>query len=750
MSKQPTIDQKKLKECIKYLNSKKNSRIDIPDIYLMELMFLEDYKSIAVEVMEKKMSLKIFNLEGFDDYYIEKLIDHILSETKIQGEMTHLFTDYLLLTQKMEYLNLIEQKLTLDNPTNCSFMVVELFRFLSALQENEKKFFHFLVELVLPNIYEFVENYHLESRIYESLQILFDQFPNLEEKKSFYNEYMRKTMKRVPLGEASMNFIVTIYEVIPKEDIPKFLENVKKEIKEDNITGSFLEFITIVFEGDKNNRQIIFEMVQYLVQLYFDFEARSENCDEFEYEELLVLIQDFESFFQIIFEKETEIAEQIVGPTLMRNLNSDDETVVVFTLKLITEFSSKTKNIDLLNKLLELFKSKKYENYFVILALNSFFNLMMKNNMYDDLQLLFKDVFQLLSDDDGQKVNLAIATLRNIFNVSDEMKYKINIDLNFLCKKIYLDSINQSDNYLSYMELLGEINHEYSIIDYENEYVKKLFEVVLKGAETGDESVKYIHMNALQFFVYAMKYSTRKYLSRMMKMCVSTLRNSFTVGINSFHLRTVLLLIVIIIQAFEDEIEHFIAGTNFFEMIYHFTNDENDFVRIEACSILMELCYYKSKTMELSLSKIYGHQTKYDPKYHEKIALDATIQYYYNYKPIAKYAKINIDKVVEQILSDEFRKELNDDKFETFSFPLMSIGCFTKTNFKLVDSKFEEFGKIFKEAMMNYRDSATGIEMDILYDAFSDLVLNNFTYSKTELFPLIDISNIKQKLQSIV
>ena len=106
-----------------------------------------------------------------------------------------------------------------------------------------------------------------------------------------------------------------------------------------------------------------------------------------------------------------------------------------------------------------------------------------------------------------------------------------------------------------------------------------------------------------------------------------------------------------------------------------------------------------------------------------------------------------IDIVIDRILSIEFKDQLDSIDFNSYSFPLLAIGCFTKTNFKLVDSRFHEFGKIYHEAIMKYEEYATKFEMDLIFDSFSELILNNISYSNFEIFPNHDIQNVREKLQ---
>ena len=48
---------------------------------------------------------------------------------------------------------------------------------------------------------------------------------------------------------------------------------------------------------------------------------------------------------------------------------------------------------------------------------------------------------------------------------------------------------------------------------------------------------------------------------------------------------------------------------------------------------------------------------------------------------------------------------------------------------------------------MKYEEYATKFEMNLIFDSFSELILNNISYSNFEIFPSQDIQNVREKLQ---
>ena len=106
--------------------------------------------------------------------------------------------------------------------------------------------------------------------------------------------------------------------------------------------------------------------------------------------------------------------------------------------------------------------------------------------------------------------------------------------------------------------------------------------------------------------------------------------------------------------------------------------------------------------------------------------------------------------MTKAILSSEFKANLESSRYFWNKFVLLSIGFLQKLNHQMVDSKFEEFGKIYHKSIKTYRKLASESEFEILFDCFSDLVLSNISFSNSVLFPNQDIQMIKSKLEIVL
>jgi hypothetical protein len=111
--------------------------------------------------------------------------------------------------------------------------------------------------------------------------------------------------------------------------------------------------------------------------------------------------------------------------------------------------------------------------------------------------------------------------------------------------------------------------------------------------------------------------------------------------------------------------------------------------------------------------------------------------------------QLNLDKMIQDVIYEIYQcsRKINFEKLNV-TFLLMAISYFTKTEFKQVDKQFSEFGKMFLELINQFPlNEYVDYEKDLIIGAFSKLVLNNLSFSQSELFPNNDIQMIKSGLQ---
>jgi hypothetical protein len=107
---------------------------------------------------------------------------------------------------------------------------------------------------------------------------------------------------------------------------------------------------------------------------------------------------------------------------------------------------------------------------------------------------------------------------------------------------------------------------------------------------------------------------------------------------------------------------------------------------------------------------------------------------------------LKLDDMIEFAIID-LKNHLIHLDHDSLRFTLMAISCFVKTDFKIVDEQFKDFGSTFFKLMRDFEKYLVDYEIDFIRGSFSELMLSNLRFSKSEWFPTKDIQMIKNKLQ---
>jgi hypothetical protein len=106
-----------------------------------------------------------------------------------------------------------------------------------------------------------------------------------------------------------------------------------------------------------------------------------------------------------------------------------------------------------------------------------------------------------------------------------------------------------------------------------------------------------------------------------------------------------------------------------------------------------------------------------------------------------------IETTIERLIIEKRYPEHLEKKYN-LTFYLMGISCFVKTDFKQVDQRFKDFGSTFYELFRHFFvKKNVDFEIYFILDSFSELMLNNVSFSQSKLFPEKDIQKVKSKLQ---
>ena len=121
--------------------------------------------------------------------------------------------------------------------------------------------------------------------------------------------------------------------------------------------------------------------------------------------------------------------------------------------------------------------------------------------------------------------------------------------------------------------------------------------------------------------------------------------------------------------------------------------------------------------------------------------------FFENFKPSEKITNKMINVMIDKLLTINFEEDYYS--VDKYLFPLLAIAINTKSNFEIIDSRFHEFGKIYYESMMKFEENDKHAFQfhGLIFDSFSELVIKNLVFSKTEILPHLDLQNIQSKLQ---
>eukprot|EP01080_Neovahlkampfia_damariscottae_P000049 gene49-4299_t len=155
---------------------------------------------------------------------------------------------------------------------------------------------------------------------------------------------------------------------------------------------------------------------------------------------------------------------------------------------------------------------------------------------------------------------------------------------------------------------------------------------------------------------------------------------------------------------------------------------------------LIELCADHSKSLELQLGNIYNKK-KYKPKNMIHLYFDSIVLCYCQYEYLKPHVDLMIEKSISALINENF---MNKEEWE-FKFPLLILGILTKVNFEKVDKRFQEFGRIFFDAVKSRVEIfSEKYELGIIYDALFDLILNHSGYSSLNFLPNFEIQEKSQ------
>eukprot|EP01080_Neovahlkampfia_damariscottae_P012702 gene12702-6900_t len=198
-----------------------------------------------------------------------------------------------------------------------------------------------------------------------------------------------------------------------------------------------------------------------------------------------------------------------------------------------------------------------------------------------------------------------------------------------------------------------------------------------------------------------MKYEMREWLQRLISFLILFLKKFSIDNVSNIKGVYVLMSILVSFQIFSKDIEKFIVGTDFLQMILLVASDyKNVVIKNISFLILFELCNYKSNNLEKYLSAIYNLKEDNENSSFGKFDLTSTTESIER-MTFDIYSEENLNRIVNFMISNSVTV------ISKYYVPLLGISGYTKTNFDLVDRKFKKIGKIMRDCILNSITSET-------------------------------------------
>jgi hypothetical protein len=246
----------------------------------------------------------------------------------------------------------------------------------------------------------------------------------------------------------------------------------------------------------------------------------------------------------------------------------------------------------------------------LISILTPFFSHLMKNKMEEGIHSLYSKMLEIFKGKlEFHQKGSVIASLSMIIKDSNQNKYPLTVDRYELLSYIHkFLKENVEENIMELLPLICDVFSETFVCNTDDYRVREVIDTVLNFIDTNeDQGYNAECLNCLQYVFYCLRLESRPWFKKTFKTCITCLKNNLSQrDLEEYSINHCIILILIIIQQFNDEVELYIHSTNLIEMMTRLTEVEtlDKGICKTAISILIELSYFKSKSLEFALPKI--------------------------------------------------------------------------------------------------------------------------------------------------
>jgi hypothetical protein len=228
--------------------------------------------------------------------------------------------------------------------------------------------------------------------------------------------------------------------------------------------------------------------------------------------------------------------------------------------------------IDMIDFLVETLESKFKKPIQIIEFLSSFYSQMMENKMIKHMKTIASALIHLLKQSSINEIRIPTLSLHltKIIQISNEFRNPLNIDryelISLLCE-------NLNDGVSTILKLIEFVFHDSFACDPLNEHVINIIDLIYEYTKSNYKS--FIDdtncFNCLQSMFLCLKFDSRPWFEKIFKLCIVCLESSLSRYF--YHVKNThncLLLQLIIIKQFQEEVEPLVSNSNLIEMLIRF------------------------------------------------------------------------------------------------------------------------------------------------------------------------------------
>eukprot|EP01080_Neovahlkampfia_damariscottae_P007271 gene7271-11589_t len=381
--------------------------------------------------------------------------------------------------------------------------------------------------------------------------------------------------------------------------------------------------------------------------------------------------------------------------------------------------------------------------------LPNFYPKMVENEDFEFFKFIFKVAFQFIEyqpifvDILGQ-IATSIPDLKKIksFDIYDLIHFqKISLEQNFEENFLLVFSLHFYYQFL-YMDYINYDSYfDSDIVPLMNMFIKDLKN--LEKQETEDINSLY----CICSLILGLKRDSYLWIDILFKNLFNILKNKKLQ--EKEYISTIFEIIIYQIIYYQELMINNLSRPGFTNLIVEYTYNKDSEIRRHANKLLKYVFYLEPKLMESSIDQLKIYK-KFDEKLnnYETLYLLCLVGMYFDKSFLEK----NIDKLIDHTIN-HFLKLCETD-FDVIGgeiyICLLLISIFTDMYFDKMDRIFDRFGEKWGKLIIKEYDTINELEIHIINDAFSKLVISHPLFAQRYFFSNSNIIGIENKSQFIL